>query len=738
MLVKQKEKGITLIALAVTIVVLLILAAITISYVFSDDGLIKKAQEAANAMNNAVENDIESINDFSNKLNELIDEVANGGRIPEGAIKFSEIEWKDGVASVKVSTEEEGYVIEWQKNGVEDGKWTEIENGGTIENLANDDIVFARLKKDNRVGKEASVKIEDLTGPKITVESNSSTSNSVTVTVSAIDEETGLEEPATYSYYIKETTADDSTYVEKQKDGNTTSTIGNLRQNTSYTVKVEVKDKAGNVGSITQEITTGTVTSGTEEGAIIFTNKIWSGGVASVTISTNSSYMIEWQKNDIAEGNWTRIENGGTVGNLANDDIVFARLTDGVNVGQEASVKIEDLTAPTISGFVVTATEKDSITVQTTASDSESGIGKYEYKKGSEGYVEGSATYIFSGLTPSTSYTFTVQVTDKAGNVNTATVSGTTKADLPNVGDITSPVGGNTDAVDDLGNKVKIPGGFQVVEGTKVEEGIVIQDSSGNQFVWIPVGPIKKSDGSTVTITLGRYTFNSSGTPSSPYSANQSINGAYIEINGRRSDGITSYDNAGPININDFISKTNSAGGYYIARYEASYGGGSGNNSYPLSQVSTSTSSSTSRTRGQLWRYVKQTTASEVCRNMYEGNRYVTSDLTNSFAWDTALVFIQNCSSNPRYSRKSSTKTLGNTGKNNDEVCHIHDMAGNLKELTTETSTTIDQNNVNYSCVPRGDSYGQSSTTYYSSSRVSARLSADDFDYGFRPILYFK
>ena len=42
-----KQNGITLIALIVTIVVLLILAGITISLVFSDNGIIKKAQEAA-------------------------------------------------------------------------------------------------------------------------------------------------------------------------------------------------------------------------------------------------------------------------------------------------------------------------------------------------------------------------------------------------------------------------------------------------------------------------------------------------------------------------------------------------------------------------------------------------------------------------------------------------------------------------------------------------------------------
>lgn len=43
----KQNKGITLIALVVTIVVLLILAGVTISIVFGDNGVISKAQEAA-------------------------------------------------------------------------------------------------------------------------------------------------------------------------------------------------------------------------------------------------------------------------------------------------------------------------------------------------------------------------------------------------------------------------------------------------------------------------------------------------------------------------------------------------------------------------------------------------------------------------------------------------------------------------------------------------------------------
>ena len=68
----KEKKGITLIALAVTIVVILILAAVTIGAVFSDDGIINKAKEAANAMNNAVANDQTSLNELFNELNDVM------------------------------------------------------------------------------------------------------------------------------------------------------------------------------------------------------------------------------------------------------------------------------------------------------------------------------------------------------------------------------------------------------------------------------------------------------------------------------------------------------------------------------------------------------------------------------------------------------------------------------------------------------------------------------------------
>ena len=43
----KSERGITLVALVVTIVVLLILAGVTITYALSDNGIFKRAQESA-------------------------------------------------------------------------------------------------------------------------------------------------------------------------------------------------------------------------------------------------------------------------------------------------------------------------------------------------------------------------------------------------------------------------------------------------------------------------------------------------------------------------------------------------------------------------------------------------------------------------------------------------------------------------------------------------------------------
>ena len=80
----QREKGITLVALVVTIIVLLILAGVSITALLGDDGIIKKAQNAADLMNNAIQSEQNDMNALLNELDEAINGMGTGGTTPPG------------------------------------------------------------------------------------------------------------------------------------------------------------------------------------------------------------------------------------------------------------------------------------------------------------------------------------------------------------------------------------------------------------------------------------------------------------------------------------------------------------------------------------------------------------------------------------------------------------------------------------------------------------------------------
>ena len=278
---------------------------------------------------------------------------------------------------------------------------------------------------------------------------------------------------------------------------------------------------------------------------------------------------------------------------------------------------------------------------------------------------------------------------------------------------------------DENENEIKIPQGFKIAQdsGINVTEGIVIEDNDikegignnrGNQYVWVPVGNgIKKSDGTTVDITLGRYTFASDGTPTLKqdavnYTQEVIINSYYKELATSRagvaSDGLDGL-NTTALNLKGFVDSVKANGGYYIARYEASYGTDGKANS------KVSNSYSGSNVEGKLWNNITQINAATVSRNLYTG---VNSDLINSYAWDTAIVYIQNFSGDTDYSRQNSLNTsLANTGVNNDEKCKINDMASNTMEWTTEYCTYTDSSHA-YPCASRGGSY----SSYYTYGRA--------------------
>ena len=346
------------------------------------------------------------------------------------------------------------------------------------------------------------------------------------------------------------------------------------------------------------------------------------------------------------------------------------------------------------------------------------------------------------------------------------------KSELEKLKDTSEYVTETKTITDKYKNKVVIPQGFKVASdsGLEVTEGIVIEDNDikegignnrGNQYVWVPVGDIIKSDGTKTTITLGRYTFADGindkasdgttvlekGTPilkqsAENYTQEVLINSYYKELATYRQGGASGDDNSlntTALNLKKFVDSVKANGGYYIARYEASYGTDGKANSKVSNTFTDADTAPATRTEGMLWNYITQIDAAKACHNMYEDSyTNVTTDLINSYAWDTAIVYIQIFSGDTDYSWQdgpSINSLLTNTGANKDEKCKINDMASNDLEWTTEYSTRIN-NSYAYPCTSRGGYYDNSDI--YTSYRNNGNATDSNEGYTFRSILYIK
>lgn len=277
----------------------------------------------------------------------------------------------------------------------------------------------------------------------------------------------------------------------------------------------------------------------------------------------------------------------------------------------------------------------------------------------------------------------------------------------------------NTETKDKNGNKIVIPAGFKPLNPEDdVTKGIVIEDESagdetskGNQYVWIPVShvngekinTIKDSSGVEHTIELARYTFDIGTLNSSTKTYNGTgkiltkiTDGSevdtYYKEETEENKTSSSYSRAIAEDIEAFKSSVSANGGYYIARYEA----GDPNTS------SRTTNSSQAiipvfRDNQIVYNYITQLNASTLARGLYDNQQmnYI-SDLINSYAWDTTIVYMQEFSGDRDYSKEvgmGSAFSINKTGKiedsegNKDVRCNIYDMSSNLFEWSTETNT---------------------------------------------------
>ena len=284
-------------------------------------------------------------------------------------------------------------------------------------------------------------------------------------------------------------------------------------------------------------------------------------------------------------------------------------------------------------------------------------------------------------------------------------------------------------------NSIRVPAGFKIAQdsATAVEDGIVIEDKDGNQFVWIPA-KTEAEGGATINLLAG-------GTATI----------VYQKTDFGKQEGIYSdYSETMP---SDEETSVNAWGGYYIGRFEA--GDKESTEAKTLREEGASEENTITIKRGQApYDYILKSNAKILAEGMDEKQKYTTATtkLISSYAWDTAINFIQiknsdygtNSPEGNYYNRNFTyTDITGNLQTKNKSsgklvptgqtiaVSNIYDMGGNLIEYTTEEYT-----NKYGPCVNRGGNYNYG---YYDYVPAGYRSYANGDAYesvGFRVTLY--
>ena len=288
-----------------------------------------------------------------------------------------------------------------------------------------------------------------------------------------------------------------------------------------------------------------------------------------------------------------------------------------------------------------------------------------------------------------------------------------------------------TDLRDGENNIVKLPGGFGVSKdsGINVEDGVVIEDEEGNQFVWIPVGTYNTTKGEKNN-NLSRRSWGEANVVEEP-----------IEVNG--DDLIDEYfygeGNSNSVANNTIdLFKTSSIEnrGFYIGRYEAG-------TEIERTSESEELTVPLVQANKNVYVYVTRDEAKMMSESMYSESQYVKSELISSYAWDTALNFICQNSEVGYLLATTTDSTYGNIYTDSinltgtyvaDKYSNIYDFIGNCFEWTTEYST-LNSSESHGPCVPRGGRYG-SNYEFAASRRYGVLVESSSYDFSFRMQLY--
>ena len=281
-----------------------------------------------------------------------------------------------------------------------------------------------------------------------------------------------------------------------------------------------------------------------------------------------------------------------------------------------------------------------------------------------------------------------------------------------------------------------IPQGFKAVDTTtgdntisseamwKSEDGykygLVIEDDSKNQFVWVPcvINQDDVADGDTVVtfqkITTGKY------------------NAANFTL--LPTDTTVATEDSSVQEIEESVEKYQ---GFYIARYEAGIEGTTDNNSLAIKITTDGSVKPLSQAKKGVWNCVTRTEAIRLSKQVVDSsNTAVKSTLISGEAWDTTLAWMTLADST--YAEDSSKKgwyaevssdAVNTTGYY--AVNNIYDMAGNVCEWTTENCKVNGQ----ASFVARGGYYGNAEAEFPAAYRGN-ESDVECFYIGFRPMLY--
>lgn len=426
----KNNKGITLIALVVSIIVLIILAGVSINLLVGNNGIIGNAKYAKNITEK------EQLNE-QKELNEIVEYMNYTERMEDFAknitFNYSSKNWTNKNVTVTASTTLTNYKIQTSTDA---NTWGDE----TSQTLSENGNVYARLVNTtvNSETEYVVATVDKIDKVKPVITSVATTTN--TITIKATDEASGI-----IGYTVTESTTEPTSFTSCTSTKSLNVTVKNKTQGKTY--YVWVKDSAGNVSAYKQ-VKTGTVTK--SEGNITFTYSTtnWTNQDVTVTASTTiTGYKLQTS----TDAKTWKDETSQTLSANGN---VYARLVDSTNQATgyaTATVDKIDKVNPTITSVSNSSGgnwKNESVTITINSSDADSKVARavYSYDKKTE-YKDtvGTTTATATISTEINSEVF-VRVYDNAGNASDWTSAGFVKISKtgPSVPTITYNGGSNS------------------------------------------------------------------------------------------------------------------------------------------------------------------------------------------------------------------------------------------------------------------------------------------------------